>query len=58
MQIEMTMAEAEYIVRLIDSAIERAGPGGRVREAIASSSLAAKILAAAEAEQKAAKPGG
>jgi hypothetical protein len=58
MQIEISMSEAESLIRLIDSAIDRAGPGARLREAVALGPIAAKIIAAAEAEQKAGKPGG
>lgn len=58
MQIEISMSEAESLIRLIDSTIDRAGPGARVREAVTLAPIAAKIFAAADAEQKAIKPGG
>lgn len=53
MQIDLTMAEAEQVMRLIDTAIDRAGPGARVREAISMAPIAAKIFAAVDEEQKA-----
>ena len=55
MQIELTMAEAEHLMRLMDAAIEKAGPGARIREAIAAAPIAAKLFAAVQNEQQAAK---